>query len=109
MKAILVENPGKESRLVMDDYETPVPTEDELLVQVHATALNRADLLQRSGNYPVPPGASPILGLEMAGVVEQVGNQVEDWSIGGSGVWPIARRRICRIRHDPARNGPSGP
>ena len=82
MKAIRVENPGTESRLVLGECEKPVPDSHELLVRVHATALNRADLLQRSGKYPVPPGASPLLGLEMAGVVEQVGNDSTRWSVG---------------------------
>lgn len=82
MKAILVEHPGKDSRLVLGEHETPVPSENELLVRVHATALNRADLLQRSGNYPVPAGASPVLGLEVAGTVEQKGSRCSGWSIG---------------------------
>lgn len=82
MRAILVEDPGKNSTLVLGEYETPRPNEDELLVRVHATALNRADLLQRSGSYPVPAGASPILGLEVAGVVEQVGSSCERFTAG---------------------------
>ena len=82
MRAILVENPGDESRLVMGEVNTPTPQKNELFVRVHATALNRADLLQRSGKYPVPPGASPILGLEMSGVVEQVGDVPSGWSVG---------------------------
>lgn len=57
----------------MGDWPDPEPADDELLIRVHATALNRADLLQREGRYPPPPGASPILGLELAGVVERVG------------------------------------
>jgi len=51
---------------------------DEVLILIKASAINRADLLQRSGNYPVPPGASPILGLECSGIVEEVGGQVEN-------------------------------
>ena len=82
MQALIVENPGKESRLVIGEYETPTPGEDELLVRVEATALNRADLLQRSGKYPPPPGASPLLGLEMAGTVEQVGSACKGWRVG---------------------------
>ena len=82
MRAVLVENPGDESRLVLGKFETPNPADHELLVRVYATALNRADLLQRSGKYPVPKGASPLLGLEMAGVVEQVGNGCAGWSVG---------------------------
>ena len=55
---------------------------DEVLIRIKASAINRADLLQRSGNYPVPPGASSILGLECAGVVEEVGGQVKNFKKG---------------------------
>jgi len=82
MRAVLVDNPGDESRLVLGEFATPQPAGNELLVRVHATALNRADLLQRSGKYPVPKGASPLLGLEMAGVVEEVGSDCSGWSVG---------------------------
>lgn len=82
MRAVLVENPGPDSRLIMGEYETPTPNKGDLLIRVHATALNRADLLQRSGKYPVPEGASPLLGLEMAGTVEQVGSECFDWAVG---------------------------
>ena len=60
--------------------ENPDPNlkKDEVLISIKASAINRADLLQRSGNYPVPPGASPILGLECSGIVEEVGGQVEN-------------------------------
>ena len=58
---------------MLDEYEKPQPTPAQLLVKVHATALNRADTLQREGKYPPPKGASPLLGLEIAGVVEEVG------------------------------------
>ena len=82
MHALDIINPGPDSRLEFVDMETPVPAPDELLVKVHATALNRADLMQRRGHYPPPPGASPILGLEMAGIVEATGSRCEGWSVG---------------------------
>jgi putative PIG3 family NAD(P)H quinone oxidoreductase len=59
-----------------------VPTPEQLLVRVRATALNRADTLQRTGNYPPPPGESDILGLELAGEVEAVGSAVKGVSRG---------------------------
>ena len=64
--------------------ETPDPElgPGELVVQVAATAVNRADLLQRQGHYPPPPGASSILGLEAAGSVLAVGEEVDGWSVG---------------------------
>ncbi len=58
------------------------PKPEEVLVDIKATAVNRADLLQAKGLYPPPPGESEILGLEMAGVVSAVGDQVERWRIG---------------------------
>ncbi|RMH69801.1 MAG: NAD(P)H-quinone oxidoreductase [Gemmatimonadetes bacterium] len=74
MRAILVKAPGGADQLEMGEFPAPVPADDEVLVEVKATALNRADIMQREGKYPPPAGASPILGLEMAGVVQQVGN-----------------------------------
>ncbi|TNJ65972.1 NAD(P)H-quinone oxidoreductase [Paenibacillus hemerocallicola] len=80
MKAILLDESAQ--RLYIGNTPEPVPGDDELLVSVRATALNRADLLQRRGLYPPPPGASDIIGLEMAGVVERVGSQVQGWKTG---------------------------
>lgn len=80
MRAILVEE--STHRLYIGEAPDPVLGNNELLVKVKATALNRADLLQRYGKYPPPPGASPIIGLEMAGVVKQVGSQVTGWQVG---------------------------
>jgi putative PIG3 family NAD(P)H quinone oxidoreductase len=71
MKAILFDQPGDADVLRYDDALDPQLGADELLVRVHATAVNRADLLQRRGGYAPPPGASPILGLELAGEVVQ--------------------------------------
>lgn len=82
MKAILVESPGGVEKLKLGDFPTPEPKPDDLLVRVRATALNRADILQRQGKYPPPPGASPLLGLEMAGEVEVVGSQCRGWKKG---------------------------
>ncbi len=82
MKAIVVKNPGSESRLVIDEVETPKPDAHEILVEVKATALNRADLLQRQGNYSSPEGSSSLLGLEMSGIVTKTGNQVSKWEKG---------------------------
>ena len=78
MEAIVVINPGPESRLDIQAAPTPAPGPGCVLVRVAATALNRADLLQRAGHYPPPPGASEIPGLEMAGVVEAMGEGCSD-------------------------------
>jgi tumor protein p53-inducible protein 3 len=80
MKAVLIDNTTQE--LYIGNAEEPIMSNPDLLVTVKATALNRADLLQKRGMYPPPQGASPILGLEMAGVVEQVGSEVTGWKAG---------------------------
>lgn len=71
MRAIVFDSPGDPDVLRLADAPDPQPAPGEVLVAVHATAVNRADLLQRRGAYPPPPGASPILGLELAGEVAQ--------------------------------------
>ncbi len=83
MKAVLVKKPGDVDQLYIGDFPKPACGKEEILVKVKATALNRADLLQRRGYYPPPEGASPLMGLEASGVVEEVGeNCKEDWKIG---------------------------
>ncbi|MFQ5628212.1 MAG: NAD(P)H-quinone oxidoreductase, partial [bacterium] len=73
MKAILINQYGDAGELYLGEFAKPEPTEHKILVKVKATALNRADIMQRRGLYPPPPGASPILGLEFAGIVENCG------------------------------------
>ncbi len=82
MKAVVFEQSGGPEVLRLGDVAAPTPGEQELLVDVHATALNRADLLQRRGLYPPPPGASEILGLECSGVVVAVGASVTRFAVG---------------------------
>lgn len=82
MRAILVKKPGDPDQLYLGDYPTPEPAAHEIRIRVRATALNRADLLQRRGLYPPPPGASPILGLDVAGEVDKVGAGVTTWQPG---------------------------
>ncbi len=77
MHAILFDQPGDESVLYLGKTE-PMPLADhDIRISVSATAVNRADLLQRQGLYPPPSGASPILGLECAGMVMEAGHAVE--------------------------------
>ncbi|MGD8746887.1 MAG: NAD(P)H-quinone oxidoreductase [Balneolaceae bacterium] len=82
MRAIEVINPGSNSQLEITEVPNPEPSDHEVLVKIEATAVNRADLHQRAGNYPPPEGASKILGLEMAGTVEKTGHKVTKWSKG---------------------------
>ena len=82
MRAILFDSPGPSEHLYNGQYPDPIAGEGELLVKVRATALNRADTLQRKGKYPPPPGASPVLGLEMAGEVVGLGQNAVKWPLG---------------------------
>jgi putative PIG3 family NAD(P)H quinone oxidoreductase len=82
MKAVFIERPGDETVMRIGEADRPSIGPDEVRLQVSATAVNRADLLQRQGLYPPPPGASPILGLECAGVVDEVGAAVTGWKPG---------------------------
>jgi len=82
MKAIIVKNPGGPEVLMMGQAELPTPAAEEVRIKVMATALNRADTLQRKGLYPPPKGSSPILGLEVSGIVESVGASVKSAQVG---------------------------
>ena len=82
MKAVIIKEFGGPEQLAIGSWPTPEAGPHDLLVRVHASALNRADTLQRQGKYPPPPGASPILGLEMAGEVVQVGSEVKRYKVG---------------------------
>lgn len=73
MKAIEIQGEGDARRLVLGEAPDPQPESGEILIEVHASAVNRADLMQARGLYPPPPGASAILGLECAGVVAGTG------------------------------------
>ena len=82
MRAVIAPEPGGPEALVVADRPDPTPGPDELVLDMTATAVNRADTLQRQGGYPPPPGASDVLGLECSGVVSVVGPDVEGWTVG---------------------------
>lgn len=82
MRAITVEAPGGPEAMQFTEVPTPVPGPGEVLVRTVAAGVNRADLLQRKGHYPPPPGISDVIGLEASGVVEALGQGVESWSVG---------------------------
>jgi putative PIG3 family NAD(P)H quinone oxidoreductase len=88
MKAIVVHPKRPSPVLSWEEVATPVPGAEDVLVEVHATAVNRADLLQARGLYPPPPGDSPILGLELAGRIQAAGSNVQGWRPGD---------RICAL------------
>uniref|UniRef100_A0A3P8STA4 Tumor protein p53 inducible protein 3 n=1 Tax=Amphiprion percula TaxID=161767 RepID=A0A3P8STA4_AMPPE len=80
MQAVCVDVPGGPESLLLRSVSRPQPKDGEVLIKVHAAALNRADLLQRRGLYPPPPGESDIMGLEVAGTVDSLGPGVKmDW------------------------------
>lgn len=80
MKAIVINK--ADHSLSYTDVENPVLKNGEVLIEVHAAALNRADLLQREGNYPPPPGCPEWPGLEVAGVIKEVAQGVTKWKAG---------------------------
>ena len=82
MRAVTVSEPGGPDVLGWGEVTDPVCGEGEVVVDVVATAVNRADLLQRQGFYPPPPGASDVLGLECSGIISEVGPGVTGWSVG---------------------------
>src|SRR3954452_20125000 len=82
MRAVIAPDPGGPEALVVADIPDPVPGRGEVVIEVAATAVNRADTLQRQGFYPPPPGASEVLGLECSGTIAAVGPEVSAWSIG---------------------------
>ncbi len=82
MKAITIPAFGGPEALVLAEVERPEPRAGEVLVEVAAAGVNRADLLQRQGHYAPPPGESDVPGLEVSGVVAALGDGVEGWSVG---------------------------
>ncbi|MCE3029656.1 NAD(P)H-quinone oxidoreductase [Streptomyces sp. CMSTAAHL-2] len=82
MHAITIPEPGGPEALVWDEVPDPVAGEGEVLVEVVASAVNRADVLQRQGFYNPPPGASPYPGLECSGRIAAIGPGVSGWTVG---------------------------
>lgn len=83
MRAAVITRPGGPEVLEVEQRPTPIPRASEVLVRVHASALNRADLAQRQGHYPAPPGSpADVPGLEFAGEIEAVGEDAHGWREG---------------------------
>lgn len=85
MWAVVVDG---DAPLKLGQVDKPACKPGEVLIEIHAAGLNRADLVQRKGMYPPPPGASQIMGLECAGVIAGVGSAVSDWKVG---------QRVCAL------------
>ena len=82
MRAVIAPEPGGPDALQVVELDDPEPGPGEVLVRVAATAVNRADTLQRQGHYTPPPGATEVLGLECSGTVAALGEGVTGWSVG---------------------------
>ena len=82
MKQINIKHPGDSDVLFIEEVEIPQPKENELLVKVAYAGVNRPDIMQRQGLYPMPAGVTPIMGLELSGEVVAVGRQVTQFKIG---------------------------
>lgn len=81
MRAVLLDGTGGADVLRIGEAERPVARADQVLIKIAASSVNRADINQRQGNYPPPPGESEILGLEVAGTIEELGSQVRGWHV----------------------------
>src|SRR3954471_18037552 len=85
MRAVIADGAGGPEVLSVADLPDPEPGPGEVVLDVAAAGLNRADLLQRQGFYPPPPGASDILGMECSGTVAALGEGVTGWAVGDEG------------------------
>ncbi len=82
MQQIIITEPGGVEKLAYESVDIPTAENNEVLVKVHAFGLNRPDILQRQGLYPMPKGVTPVPGLEIAGLVEAVGADVTQFKVG---------------------------
>jgi putative PIG3 family NAD(P)H quinone oxidoreductase len=113
MRAVVITEPGGPEVLQVQDVPDPTPKPDEVVIDVAATAINRADLLQRQGNYPPPPGASPYLGMECSGTIAALGDAVAGWEVGdevcallaGGGYAEKVAAPVGQLLHIPAGVG----
>src|ERR1700681_142364 len=82
MKFIAYGPSGTPDSLHVAEAPNPAPAVGEILIEVHYAGVNRPDVMQRMGRYAPPPGASPILGLEVAGHIAALGPEVSQWQLG---------------------------
>lgn len=88
VKAVVADGAGGPEVLRVQEMDVPRPSRSEVLIQVAAAGVNRADVLQRAGYYPPPPGATAVLGLECSGRIVKAGKDVREWSVG---------ERVCAL------------
>ncbi|TQJ56903.1 putative PIG3 family NAD(P)H quinone oxidoreductase [Streptomyces sp. SLBN-115] len=82
MKAVVARYPGPPDVLEWADVDAPRPGPGEVVIDIRASGVNNADLLERQGLYPVPPDHSPVLGLECSGTISALGSEVDGWAVG---------------------------
>jgi NADPH:quinone reductase len=82
MQHVIITEPGGVDKLAYESVAVPTPKANEVLVQVYAFGINRPDILQRQGLYPMPKGVTPVPGLEVSGVVSAVGSEVSSFKVG---------------------------
>ncbi|NHC04418.1 NAD(P)H-quinone oxidoreductase [Acinetobacter sp. 187] len=82
MQQVIITEPGGIEKLAYENVAIPEPAANEVLVKVHAFGINRPDILQRQGLYPMPKGVTPVPGLEVAGEVVAIGSEVTDFKVG---------------------------
>lgn len=82
MKQIVITKPGGPEAMSLQEAPVPPPGDGQVLIHVAAAGVNRADIFQRQGKYPPPPGASDILGMEISGTIAACGPQTEPWQVG---------------------------
>ena len=86
MRAVVTTEPGGPEVLTIGEVADPRPAAGEVVIEVVATAVNRADTLQRRGFYEPPPGATDVIGLECSGRIAELGEGVEGWTVGDEAV-----------------------
>jgi putative PIG3 family NAD(P)H quinone oxidoreductase len=109
MKAVLMKEFGAADVMYIGEAQKPAPAPDQVLIKVAATSINRPDIVQREGNYPPPKGDSEILGLEVAGIIEELGADVTGWKkgdrvmtlVGGGGYAEYAVAYACHLMRIP--------
>ncbi len=110
MRQIEITQPGPAEVLKIGSAPVPTPGEGEVLIEVQAAGVNRADLLQRMGRYKLQPGVSPILGLEVSGTVAELGPGAARWKVGDSVCALLkALKRIRRVCGDTGGPVPAVP
>src|SRR5438876_12181392 len=118
MKAVIITRPGGPEVLEIQERPTPEPGIGQIRVRVKASALNRADILQREGNYPVPPGVpADIIGMQYVGAVDALGPSARSWEtgdrvmgiVGGEGQAEFLSRHEREARPDPASSAREDP